>query len=368
MTEVSQEPAGITQQAPPPAPKPAAGHSVGLGTRLRQLLSFRNISAIYVFVALFILFALWVPNTFLTEATWKSLLNQQATSAIVALALVIPMSAGAFDLAVGTEVGLGAILVAWFLQNQGVPVLPAILLTVLAGCLVGAISGFFIVKVRIDSFIATLGMSSILLAAISWISNGQQVLGLSKGFREIANGELLGLVYPVWIMLAIAFACWYLLERTPAGRRIYATGGNIDAARLTGVKTSRVIVLSLMSCGAIAAFAGILVSSGTGVGDPGISPSYLLPAFTAVFLGSTQFRGGRFNIWGTVVAVYVLATGVKGFQLAGAPFWLPELFNGVALLIAVGLAKYQSAVGRPSQLSRLFGFARKTPAGEPAAK
>src|SRR4029077_15185349 len=113
----------------------------------------------------------------------------------------------------------------------------------------------------------------------------------------------------------------------------YATGGNIEAARLAGVRVAAVVICSLIACATIAAFAGLLVSANLGVGDPTIGPAYLLPAFSAAFLGSTQFRGGRFNVWGTVIAVYVLAAGVKGLQLAGAPVWIPNLFDGAALVI-----------------------------------
>jgi ribose transport system permease protein len=155
-------------------------------------------------------------------------------------------------------------------------------------------------------------------------------------------------------MLAIALALWYVLERTPTGRRVYATGGNVNAARLAGVRTSRVIIVSLMTCGAIAAIAGILNSAQLATGDPTIGPGYLLPAYAAAFLGSTQFQGGRYNIWGTVVAVYVLAVGVKGLQLAGAPVWIPDLFNGVALILAVGMSKYQGTARRAAAVGRMI--------------
>jgi ribose transport system permease protein len=135
-----------------------------------------------------------------------------------------------------------------------------------------------------------------------------------------------------------------VLERTPLGRRIYATGGNIEAAKLAGVRTSVIIVGSLMVCGAVAALGGILLTARLGNADPTVGPSFLLPAFTAAFLGSTQFRRGRFNVWGTVLAVYVLAVGVKGLQLSGAPVWIPDAFNGAALILAVGMAAYVGTV------------------------
>jgi ribose transport system permease protein len=322
-------------------------------------LSFRNISAIYVFAVIFLVFSLWVPSTFLDGDTWKSLLDTQAETAILATGLVIPLAAGVFDLAIGAELGLGSIIVAWLLINHGFATVPAIVLTVVIGCLVGAVSGLLIVRARIDSFIATLGISSVLLAVIDWVSNSQQILGLSNGFQSIATSEIFGVTLPVYIMLGVALIVWYVLECTPVGRRVYATGGNIEAARLAGVRVSLVIVSSLMACGAIAAFSGLLVSSSLGTGDPTIGPAYLLPAFSAAFLGSTQFRGGRFNVWGTLLAVYVLATGVKGLQLAGAPIWIPDLFNGAALLIAVGLARHQGASRRTSAIRRILRLQRR---------
>jgi len=329
----------------------------------KQALSFKNISALYIFLALFAIFSLWVPDTFLSADVWRSLLDTQALTALVAVALVIPLAAGSFNLAIGTEVGMGAILVAWLLAKQSIPIVPAIGLTMLAGALIGMTSGLLIVRARIDSFIATLGMSSVLLALIAWLSDSQQILNLSPSFQKLATDQLLGLTYPVWIMMSAALVVWYLLERTPTGRRVYATGGNIEASRLAGVRTSLVVVLSLVACGAIAAGAGVIATSRLATGDPTVGPAYLLPAYAAAFLGSTQFKGGRYNVWGTVVAVYVLATGVKGLQLAGAPVWIPDLFDGVALLLAVGLAKYQRTAHRASAIRRVLRMRRKLAEG-----
>lgn len=336
----------------------APAHRRDLG-RVWRVLSFRNISAVYVFIVLFVIFSFWVPDTFLSGDTWRALISSQAVTAMLSVGLVIALSAGAFDLAIGATLGFGSIFVAWLLAKHGIPIVPAIVLSILAGAAVGLLNGLLVVRVRIDSFIATLGMSSILLAMIAWISSSQQILGLSNSFQKLGTTEIFGLTLPVYLMLAVALVAWYVLELTPVGRHVYATGGNTEAARLAGVRTSAVVVVALGCCGAIAAFSGVLVSSALGTGDPTIGPAYLLPAFSAAFLGSTQFRGGRFNIWGTVLAVYVLATGVKGLQLAGAPIWIPDLFNGVALLLAVGLAKYQGTARRAGAVKRLLRFDRQ---------
>jgi ribose transport system permease protein len=343
---------------PPSTDAPARSRG-GLDLRrVARALSFRNISAVYVFIVLFVIFSIWVPSTFLTGENWKALLSSQAETGILAVGLVVALAAGAFDLAIGATLGFGAILVAWLMVNKGFALVPGIALAILGGLVVGVVNGLLVVKARIDSFIATLGMSSVLLAMIAWISANTQILGLSNTFQNIATTEVFGIALPVYIMIAVAIVVWYVLECTPVGRRVYATGGNIEAARLAGVRVSLVIVLALATTGAIAALSGVLVSSSLGVGDPTIGPPYLLPAFSAAFLGSTQFRGGRFNVWGTLLAVYVLATGVKGLQLAGAPIWIPDLFNGVALLVAVGGAKYQGNARRTAAIRRLLRFDR----------
>jgi ribose transport system permease protein len=346
----------------PDLPRSPAVHS-SFGSVLRRSLSFRNVSVLYVFLLMFVIFALWVPSTFLTWGVWRTLFDEQAITVIAAIGLTIPLAAGAVDLAVGMEVGFGAIIVAWLLVDHGVPIVPAIALSVLGGGLVGAAQGLLITKARIDSIIATLGVSSLLTAVIAWVSGGTQILGLPAGLQSIGLDQLLGLTLPVWIMLGLAVTVWYVMERTPVGRRVYATGGNIEASRLAGVNTSRVLIGAMVTCGILAAIAGVLASSQIDTGDPTIGPSYLLPTFSAAFLGSTQFRGGRFNVWGTVVAAYTLAMGVKGLQLAGAPVWLPDLFNGAALLLAVALAQYERTTARAAAIRRLTrGRSRPVPA------
>lgn len=368
MPEKTAEPTLIGQQhgRAPEEPQSGGGALSALALVLEKL-SFRNISALYIFAVIFIVFSIWVPDTFLAESTWRSLIDSQAITALIAVGVVLSISAGAFNLAVGAEVGVGAILVAYFLSTAGFPIWVAIVLTIAAGAVIGVFSGLLITIARVDSFIATLGVSSILLAGISWISSDQQILNLSSSFTTIGTTEFLGFTMPVWIMIAVAIVVWYLLERTPAGRHIYATGGNIEAARLSGIRTKWVIIASLAGGGMIIAFGGVLLTSTIGTGDPTLGPPYLLPAFTAVFLGSTQFRGGRFNVLGTVVVVYVLAAGVKGFQLAGAPTWIPELFNGVALLVAVALAKYQRRTQETHALLRLLRIDRRKGDDEPPA-
>jgi ribose transport system permease protein len=148
----------------------------------------------------------------------------------------------------------------------------------------------------------------------------------------------------VLYLLILAALVWWVMQHTPAGRYLYAIGGNSEAARLAGVRTDRWTFLSLVASGFICGIAGVLYGSLSG---PSLTfgPAMLLPAFAAVFLGSTQIRPGRVNVWGTLIAVYVLATGVKGLQLVTGVQWLSDLFNGAALIVAVAFATWRQRSG-----------------------
>jgi len=328
-------------------------------SRWRGALSFRNISAIYIFIVIFGIFAIVTPSTFLQEGVWRTLLDAQAITVIAAIGVMIPLVTGSFNLAIGAEVGFAGILIAVLQVQLGIPFAVAIPLTLLMGALIGLVSGLIITKGRIDSFIATLGLSSILLAGLAWMSGSKQVIGLQDGFRSIATGTLLGITVPTYLMIALAFVVWYVLERTAVGRRMYAVGYNPAGARLAGVAVTRLRIGALVAGGVIAALAGVLLTSRLNTGEPTVGPGLLLPALTAVFLGSTQFTGGRFNVWGTVLAVYVLATGIKGLQLIGAPPWISDLFNGLALLAAVGLSQWEKTSKRTDAIRRAVPFRQK---------
>jgi ribose transport system permease protein len=310
----------------------------GRFAQLREALSFRRVSAAYILVAMLIVFAFWIPDLFYRWTTIRSVLFEDSVTAILGIGLVVPFAAGAFDASVGANMGLASVLVGELTVVMGLPAIPALIITLLAGAAVGAVNGLVVVGLGVDSIIATLAMMSVLTGLGAAPNNGQIITGLPPLINNLGAAQLAGLALPVWLMLVLALVIWYVLEKTIVGRHIYATGGNAKAARLAGVRTKRIIVVSLVVSGLISAFGGIVASGRVDAGQAAIGPPYLLPAFAAAFLGATQIKVGRFNIWGTVLATYTLATGLAGLSLAGAPSWLPDVFDGVALALAVGLS------------------------------
>lgn len=304
----------------------------------------RNIGVLYLYALTWVIFSAWIPDTWLTWLTHRSVMNQNAILLVVALGLLIPLSAGVFDLSIAGTISASAVTVSWILIEPRWPIPLAILAAIGVGVVVGAINGFLVVKIHIDSFIATLGMGSILTAYSVWRSNNRSLLGFPQTFNDLATQWFWGLNKTVLIGVLLALVMWFVLEHTALGRYLFATGGAREAARLAGVQTDRYLWGSLITSATFAALAGILLASQFGSSQSQSGAPYLLPAFAAAFLGSTQFKR-RFNVWGTVLAVFVLQSGVKGLQLAGvSSTWVESLFFGVALIVAVGFSAYRKRV------------------------
>jgi ribose transport system permease protein len=304
---------------------------------------FDRFSALYLFAVFLIVFGIWEPHLFLTQSTLHSVASEQAIAAMIAIAALIPLSAGAFDLSVGATANLSAVIVVELQVNNHMNMWEAIVIAIGVAVVIGAANGFLVIVTRIDTFIATLGTSAV-IAAIEAICSGdeQPISPSSSTWSNITQAHFGGFQVIVLYLIVMVFVAWWVLDHTPAGRKLYATGGNREAARLSGVKTNKVIWMSLIASATIAGVAGVLSSSLSG---PSLSfgSALLLPAFAACFLGSTQLKPGKFNIWGTILAVYVLAAGVQGLEYVTGVQWLGGMFSGVALIVAVAFASLSPA-------------------------
>jgi ribose transport system permease protein len=295
-------------------------------------------SGLYVFAILLIVFAFWLGSKFMNAQNFRIILSSQAIGATVALGLLVPVACGVFDLSIAGTLSVAETMVI-YMQSHGHGMFVGIVAALLAGLAVGLVNAFVVLKLHVDSFIATLGMSSILSAGVLKLTDGAYTsAAFGSTFTAFGQNKLWGLPYPVFYMLGIGLVLWWMLEYTPIGRYLYGIGGNPQAARLAGVRVDRITTGAFVASGLISAFAGIVFAAELGSGAPGVGDSYLLPAFSAVFLGATQIRPGRVNVLGTLIAIFLLAVGVKGLQLGGAPNYISDLFNGAALIVAVALA------------------------------
>ena len=313
------------------------------GVAWGSLLSIRNIGAVYVLIVICIVFSIWAPQSFPQIATVKQVLDDNAITALAALALVIPLSTRTFDLSFAYVMSLSGVIAAHFVAVDNLNLVLATLAGIGAALIIGVINGFVVVVMRVDSFIGTLATGSLVQAFISFVTGDNTInsIRLSGAFSNLSQGSIGGLIYPVFYALAIAIGLWLFMEYTATGRRLYATGFNPDAARLANIRVNRLRFCSLLTSSALAGFAGVMMASSLSSGDPTAGTSYLLPAFAALFVGSTVFKPGRFNAWGTVVAVLMLGTGVVGLGLVAAPLWASDMFTGVVLIAALSANVFQ---------------------------
>ncbi|MEV5955177.1 ABC transporter permease [Streptomyces sp. NPDC051987] len=311
---------------------------------------------------LVLVFSVALPHTFPTRATLDSILSNQSIPAVLALAAMVPVVTGSFDLSLGYGLGLAHVMVLHLVVGAGWPWPWACLVVIAGGGVVGVLNGVIVEFGRIDSFIATLGTGSMLYAVTGWVTGGGRIVpgphGLPTGFTDLYDSTLLGLPLPAFYVLAVAVALWVVLERLPLGRCLYVIGANPRAAELVGIPTRRYTVHAFSASGLIVGFAGVLLAAQQQIGNPSVGLDYLLPAFVGALLGSTAIRPGRPNALGTLVAVAVLAVGLTGIGQLGAAFWTVPLFYGGTLLLAVGLAGYSA---------RRLRTGADAPPGTPAA-
>jgi ribose transport system permease protein len=308
------------------------------GRRRIVNLGFERFSGLYLWALFIIVFAIWTPRLFLSAQTAHIIAANNAVPAMIAIAAMIPLICGQFDLSIGSTANLSTIIAVMLQSDAHWNIVAAIAMAVLAGVVIGVINGFFIVVLKVSSFVVTLAMATVVTAIQSIISGSTQpVPPSSSAWTALTQTNFFGYQIVVVYLLVLVLLIWWLLDFTPGGRRLYAIGGNVDAARLAGVKANKWIWLSMIFSSTICAIAGVFYGSQTG---PSLTygSALLLPGFAAIFLGSTQFKPGRYNIWGTLLAVFVLATGVTGLQYVTGAQWLNEMFSGVALLAAVSFA------------------------------
>jgi ribose transport system permease protein len=294
-------------------------------------------SGLYVWGALILGFSIADPGTFPTALTLKTTLADYSVTGLLALGALLPFAGGLVDLSFASVAGLGMVFGTW-LSTHGVPGLAIGGIVIAGGVLFGGFSGFFITRLHVNSLVTTLGVSTVALGLAELVSGGNTLTGAwSPAFLKFGQGYVWLFPLPSLYLLALAIALYYVVEHTVLGRRVLAAGSNPTAARLAGLRVSRLRIGTLMASGAVAGFAGIVLAAQVGVATTQTGPGYLLAALAALFLGETQIRH-RVNVWGTVLAVMLIGTGIKGLELLGAAPWVNDFFNGAVLLLAVGVA------------------------------
>lgn len=283
-------------------------------------------------------FSLARPDTFATAENFQAIFGSQAVLLIVTMGLLVALTAGEFDLSIAGVLNMSLVLVGYLNVEQGWPIGVAVLAALAVGVLIGLFNAFFVIVVGIESIVVTLGTGTLLLGLSLGIKN-LAIPGISDSLIDVVRTELLGIQLGFWYGLLLTALVWYVFRYTPLGRYLFFVGAGRDVAKLAGIRVNRIRVGALVASAGAAALGGVMLAGLLGASDPNAGSAYLLPAFAGAFLGSTAITPGRFNPWGSFIAVYFLVTGITGLQLMGLSGWIEQVFYGGSLVLAVTFSR-----------------------------
>ncbi len=328
-----------TAEAATADPVPQAAPGRAASGRLLGFLERYALLALLLLLCLFFSTYASTAETFPTAANLRNVLGNEAVIAIAALASIVPLTCGQFDLSVGAVVGLSSIAAASATAQHGLPTVVGVLLGVGIGALVGLVNGLLVARAGVNPLIATLGSATLLAGLVSLYTKDQIIsLNIPKSLTDLGSGQWLGLPRTLYALLVVSVLTYYVLQHTPFGRYLASVGASPQSARLVGLRVEGLVVSSFVCSGLLSGVAGILLLARAGTANPQVGPGFTLAALSAAFLGATAIRPGRFNVLGTLLGVLFVAISVNGLVLAGAADWVEPTFNGAALILAVALS------------------------------
>jgi ribose transport system permease protein len=279
---------------------------------------------------------------FLSHANIENLLASVSILWVVSMGMTFAVLTGGIDLSVGAMVALSGLVLAKLFAGLGTPALLAVVLTVLIGALIGGgVNGMLIGRAGLSFFVVTLGTASLFQGFVSIWSQTKTTYIDSSLIDGIGFGSAFGLVTPIWIMLSVFVISFAVLRWTYFGRDVYAVGGNVDAARLSGIHVTRTLVAVYAIVGFCAALAGVIEAGRLGASSPIVGADIPLAAAAAVLIGGTSFVGGIGGVTGTAVGVLFIGTLQNGLAIRGVSSFWQQVVTGAILIFAVGIDRLQ---------------------------
>jgi ribose transport system permease protein len=340
---MTAQPSGPLAGDPVPAGDPVSpdGIAVPGGRPPRRIKAehIRDYGIVVFAIVLFIYFSI-ASSVFLTSQNLLNLVFQNATLGIAACAVTFTIIAGNFDLSLGAIFVLSEVLGAWAAVHWGV--WWAFPVAILSGLAMGLINGLLVTKLRVNAFLATLASALTFGGiAVGVTSGGLLITPPARVFTFLGQHRAGGIQYPVIIFVLVAIVLQLVLAYTVFGRHLYGVGDNRNAARLSGLKVDRIVILTFVITGAACGLAGLLDSSMTGSGSSdtsGLGGSLALLAIAGVALGGTSIFGGVGSVWRTVLGVLILAMITNGFDLLAVPDYWQDIVRGILIVIAVAIS------------------------------
>jgi ribose transport system permease protein len=288
--------------------------------------------------------AFWIhlPGQFGTIRNISNMLSSESVDLILVLGLIFPLTAGDFDLSIAANMLLSSTVIVLTTNDWHWPALIAAIAGVSSAVVVGVVNAVLIVKVGLNAFIVTLGTMTIVSALALALTHQSPIVFGNSGITTAMNQLWLKIPTSAYYVWALALIIWYVLEKTPLGRYLRVTGTARSAARRAGVPTVGLRYASFILAAAFAGLAGVVLTATVGSVDASTSAQYLLAPYTAAFLGTAVITLGRFNVVGSLIAVYIIVVATTGLQLMGISSWVEELVSGVLLLFGLLMARILS--------------------------
>ncbi|GAB3618466.1 ABC transporter permease [Okibacterium endophyticum] len=293
--------------------------------------------AMVIVMLLIISFFLYRSARFGTVDNVVTILVAAAPFALIALGQTLVILTGGIDLSVGSVIALSAMTGAFTAKAFPDQIWLAVVVAVGVGFLAGSVNGLIVSLINVPPFIATLGMLTLASGLAFVVGDGAPINGLPSGYGSIANTEILGLTIPVILMIVAIVGFGLMMKRTAYGMRVYAVGGNIQAAEIAGVKTGRVLYSVYAISGALAGLSGVMLSSRVISGSPNLGQGYELDAIAAVVIGGASLLGGRGTIWGTALGLLLIQTLNNGLDILTVPAYWQDVIKGILIVAAVAV-------------------------------
>lgn len=298
--------------------------------------AFAREYGVLIIIALLLILLTFASDSFLTPRNLLNIVNQSAPLMIIACALTLVIIGGGFDLSTGAIFGVAAVSAGWIATNVD-PYL-AIIAGPLIGLLLGTINGLIITTFNVHSFLVTLATSLVYRGIAILITGGSLIPVRIEQFSWLGRGRIGMVNIAVIVLLVFMAAMMVLLNRTTFGRRVFAVGGNEEAAILSGIRTNLVKTVTFALSGAAAGLAGVITVSRLSMAEPQAGAGFELEAIAAVILGGTAITGGAGAIWRSVAGVLLMALIGNGFNILNVNPFFKDLTTGVIIVIAVALA------------------------------
>lgn len=303
-----------------------------------KAIDLRKVGLPIVVVALVVFFSI-TSDVFLTTQNWQNIGLQASALACVAFGQAYVVLTAGIDLSVGSTVALVSVVAAMAMGNS---VLLAVVVALAVGALVGLVNGLVITRLRVAPFIATLAMLSIAAGLALNISGGTPIVGLPEEFTSFAYTKLSGVPWPVVLAVIVFAFAYFVLRATRLGRNIFATGGNAEAARLSGINTRATTLATYVICSILASIGGLILTSRVASGQPSLGGDLALQSVAAVVLGGVSLFGGRGGLIGVAFGVAFVTVLTNGLNLMNVSSYTQLMVVGGAMIIAIALDQYLS--------------------------